>query len=96
VFGWTAGDPFVPSTVRRRALKAWEAAKLRAITPHECRHTYVSTVLASRVDVKAVSVWTGHSSTSTTTDRYGHIMPGAEAEAARKMQAYLDAARKPA
>ena len=39
VFGRTATLPFIPSTVRRRALAAWEAADLEPIALHECRHT---------------------------------------------------------
>jgi integrase len=36
VFGRSATLPFVPSTVRREALAAWEAAGLKPISPHEC------------------------------------------------------------
>jgi hypothetical protein len=34
----------------------------------------------------------GHASTNVTTDRYGHLMPGNELEAAGMMDAYLERA----
>jgi integrase len=42
VFGRTAAQPFIPTTVRGRALKAWEAAGLDPLTAHEARHTCAS------------------------------------------------------
>ena len=36
----------------------------------------------------------GHSSIKVTFDRYGHLMPGAEAEAARLLDAFLEAERE--
>jgi hypothetical protein len=40
VFGRTAADAFVRSTVRARAIKAW--AESGAVTPHEARHCAAS------------------------------------------------------
>ncbi len=34
----------------------------------------------------------GHANTSTTFDRYGHLMPGNESEAAERLDAYLERA----
>ena len=50
VFGRTAAEPFLRSTPRNRARKAWAAAGLKPITLHECRHTYASTMIAAGVD----------------------------------------------
>lgn len=36
----------------------------------------------------------GHANISITLDRYGHLMPGSEAEGARLLDAYLSAQRK--
>jgi hypothetical protein len=47
VFGRTATLPFVPSTVRRRAIEAWEAGGLAPIALHECRHTAASEMRAA-------------------------------------------------
>lgn len=38
---------------------------------------------------KALASFMGHADISITLDRYGHLMPGSEAEAARLLDAYL-------
>ena len=47
VFGRTARDPFVPSTVRHRARNSWAAAGLKPVGLHECRHTFASLMIAA-------------------------------------------------
>jgi integrase len=41
------------------------------------------------VNAKALSSYMGHSSITITLDRYGHLMPGSEDEAAELLDAYL-------
>ena len=53
------------------------------------RHTFASLMIAARVNVKALSVYMGHSGISITLDRYGHLMPGNEQEATELLDAYL-------
>jgi hypothetical protein len=57
----------------------------------ECRHTFASLMIAAGVNAKALSIFMGHSSITITMDRYGHLMPGSEDEAAGLLDAYLDA-----
>jgi integrase len=92
VFGRTDRDPFLRSTPRSRARRAWMAAGLAPITMHECRHTYASTMIAAGVDAGEVMRRMGHSTVVMTLDRYTHGLRGNEAETAAKMQAFLDAA----
>jgi integrase len=87
VFGSTATDPFAPKDLTRRADAAWAA--LRRITLHECRHTFASYMIAAGVNAKAVSTFMGHASVAFTLDRYGHLFPGAEDEAAGLLDTYL-------
>jgi integrase len=42
------------------------------------------------VKPKALSTFMGHASISITLDRYGHLFPGSEDEAANLVDAYLD------
>jgi integrase len=91
VFGTTATEPFEPSTVRRHALDAWKGQGLTAIGLHECRHTFASLMIAAGVNAKALSTYMGHASVTFTYDRYGHLLPGNEGEAARLLDAYLAA-----
>jgi integrase len=94
VFGRTAADPFVASTARARALKAWKAADppLFPITLHQCRHTFASLMIAAGCNAKALSVVMGHASITITFDRYGHLMPGGEQEVGKLLGEYLAAA----
>jgi integrase len=90
VFGRGPDRPFNPSTVYDHARRRWRAAGLTAIGLHECRHTYASLMIAAGVNAKALSVYMGHASVTFTFDRYGHLMPGNEAEAAQLLDGYLD------
>jgi integrase len=106
VFGRSASEAFVTSTVRNRALAAWKRANeakakvlgrdltddeaLQPITLHECRHTFASLMIAAGCNAKALSVVMGHESITITFDRYGKLMPGGEAEVGRLLGHYLN------
>jgi integrase len=51
-------------------------------------------MIAAGVNAKALSSYMGHSSITVTLDRYGHLMPGNEREAAALLDGYLDRDRK--
>jgi integrase len=89
VFGADATTPFGYSSVVARAKRAWRDAGLKAIGLHECRHTYATLLIDARVNPKTVSTFMGHASISITLDRYGHLFPGSEDEAAQLVDAYL-------
>jgi len=55
---------------------------------HELRHTCASIFIAAGVNAKALSTYLGHASVTITLDRYGHLMPGNEEEAAGLLDAY--------
>ncbi len=60
------------------------------ITPHEARHCAASYLIAAGVNAKSLSTFIGHANIATTMDLYGHLVPGAEAEAAGLMDAFLE------
>jgi integrase len=91
MFGRLAATPFDPSTVVERAKAAWNESKLTPIGLHECRHTFASLMIGAGVNAKALSTYMGHASISITLDRYGHLMPGNEKEAAGLLSTYLAA-----
>ena len=80
-------SPFTPSNIRKRANAIWARAGLDPIGLHECRHTFASLMIAAGVNAKALSTYMGHSSVTITYDRYGHLMPGNETEAAELLDA---------
>ncbi len=90
VFGRTADQPFIASTIRTRANNAWRAAGLEPITPHEARHCAISYFIAAGLDWKQISTWAGHGDVRQTWNRYGHLVPGGEREAADRLSTYLD------
>jgi integrase len=91
-FGRDPTRPFNHTSILRRAERAWQEAELNAISLHECRHTFASLMIAAGVNAKALSVYMGHSSVTITLDRYGHLMPGNEEQAAGLLDAYLELA----
>ncbi len=80
--------------VSQRAERNWRAAGLEAIGLHDCRHTFASLMIAAGVNAKALSTFMGHASITMTLDRYGHLFPGSEDEAAGLLDAYLERARE--
>jgi len=116
IFGRTAELPLTVTAVQKRADRVWlhtnametwhaerqerEPKLLTRLTLHDCRHTYASLMIAAGVNAKALSTYMGHANISITLDRYGHLMPGNEEEAAQLLDDYLlranTAARKAA
>jgi integrase len=104
VFGRSTNAPFTPSHVRRRAEDAWtkvnekERAKaqqearepvlLDPIGLHEARHTYVTFMFRAGNPLEEIGDYVGHASTYMT-EHYRHLLPDSQAEARRRMNAYL-------
>jgi hypothetical protein len=77
------------SSVVHRVRRFWLAAGIDPITLYECSHTVAPLMIAADVNAKALSVYMGYASTCAAFDRYGHLMPGGEDEAAALTDAYL-------
>lgn len=108
VFGRTAEDAFVPSTIDARAKRSWEAFNdaerkaaekeerkpdvLTPITMHECRHTFASLLIDANVNAKAIQSFMGHATIEMTFDQYGHLIPGSRDQARELVDRYLEAA----
>ena len=89
-FGRPDGRPFSNQAYSQRAARKWGAAELEPIGLHDCRHTFASLMIAAGLNAKALSTFMGNSSITITLDRYGHLFPGSEEEAADLLDAYLD------
>jgi integrase len=90
-FGKAPDEPFTDAAIVR-AHACFREADLEPIGLHECRHSYAAFMVAAGVNAKALSTYMGHSSITVTLDRYGHLMPGNEEEAATMLGAYLEGA----
>jgi integrase len=51
-------------------------------------------MIAAGVNAKALSSYIGHASIAITMDRYGHLMPRNEGEAAEQLDSYLVSATR--
>jgi integrase len=92
VFGTSGERPLDYWRAVKLAKRAWRAAGLEPIGLHEARHTFASLMIAAGVNAKALSSFLGHASITMTLDRYGHLMPGSEEEAAALLDSYLERA----
>jgi integrase len=61
------------------------------ITLHECRHSYAAYMIAAGINTNALSTYMGHSTITITLDRYGHLLPGNEHQAATLLDNWLNA-----
>jgi integrase len=87
LFGDSAGKPFNPSAVARRAKARWHF--MEHVGLHQARHTFASILIAAGVNAKILSTVMGHSSIEVTFDVYGHLFKGAEAEAAALVNRWM-------
>jgi integrase len=94
VFAGRNGRPFDPGSVAARARTAWKRVGLEPIGLHDCRHTYAAFMIAANVNAKALSSYMGHSTITVTLDRYGHLLPGNEQEAAALLDTWLEQANE--
>jgi integrase len=89
-FGDHSDVPFGYDSMKVRARRDWKTAGLAPIRLHAARHTAASVMIASRINLKSLSEFMGHSGIATTIGRYGHLMPGGIQEAAGLLDSYLE------
>ncbi len=89
VFTTPASGPLEARTVMRWFAGLLERAGLRHIRFHELRHSAATFLLVQGVPMRVVMEVLGHSHMSTTSDRYSHVVPELQREAAARMDALL-------
>ena len=84
---WEVGvkdQPCNPSHFRQQFKKAISAIEgVRVLTPHSCRHTYVSQMQALGVDIQTIQSMVGHADTDMT-EHYLHVQSPVRQEAAKR------------
>jgi integrase len=94
IFAWDDGKPFVPSTARRCAMKAWTDAGLSkegeriALRLHEGRHTPATDIDGASLSDKMAAHRMGHASVTITKDRYTHVTEAAILDATARLNDY--------
>ena len=90
VFARGDGRPHDPDVISQQFASATRRAGVKRIRLHDCRHTHATLLLAARIHPKVVSERLGHSSVAITMDRYSHVLPGMQDEAAAAAGAAAD------
>ncbi|MDF9839068.1 MULTISPECIES: site-specific integrase [unclassified Paenibacillus] len=88
------GYPVNPYYLESRWLDFIRNSGLPRIRFHDLRHTHASLLLKAGVHPKVVTERLGHSSITITLDRYSHLFPTMQQEAAEKLDDLMKAADK--
>lgn len=89
LFPSATGGPFCPQTLYKRVDRELSVVELHGVRLHACRHSYASFSIEAGVNMKQLSTFMGHASISITIDRYGHLLPGSEADAGALLTRFL-------
>ena len=83
------GKPQNPSATSKSWGRAMTAIGIPDVGLHSLRHTHVSMLIASGMDILTISRRIGHASVKVTLDTYGHLVHGTDDKAAEVMDAAL-------
>jgi len=85
------GEPVKPDTFSTMWAQ-WSEGRKPRVRFHDLRHAHATHMLASGVNPKVAQERLGHSSVAFTMDIYSHVLPGMQADAAKKVGDALTAA----
>ena len=88
VFCTVEGKLLSPNNVTRSWSRALQTRGLPRCF-HSLRHSHASMLLRAGVDVLTVSRRLGHATAAMTLDKYGHLIEGADAAAAKAIEGVL-------
>ncbi len=92
VFPTPRGAMWDGSNFRERVFDpAKRRAELGGMIFHDLRHTYASLLIAANVQPMVVAAQLGHTDARLVLQRYGHLYPGAAAQAAMALDLFLQA-----
>ena len=84
-----AGRPLSQRKIKYEFRRLLAVAGIRLIRLYDLRHTAATLAVAAGVSVKVISVQLGHASVSFTLERYSHVLPSIQDEAAAKVERML-------
>lgn len=90
VFTSRVGDHLHPQTVYNHLKKVLLSIGITDSCVHDLRHTYATLGLQGNDDIKTVSGNLGHSTSSFTMDRYGHVTDSMRDDSSRRWQEIID------
>lgn len=80
------GRPWTPSNLTGAFGALIRRHKLPQVRFHDLRHGHITQLLLRGVPLKVVSARAGHSGIGITADLYGHLLPGADEQAAAQLE----------
>jgi integrase len=89
IFVSASGLPLKQRVVKREFRKLLATAGIRPVRLYDLRHTAATLGIAAGVSVKVISDQLGHASISFTLERYSHVLPSIQDEAAAKVEQLL-------
>lgn len=89
IFRSGTGLPLRERTVKREFRRILESAGIPPIRHYDLRHTAATLAVAAGVSVKVISDQLGHASISFTLERYSHVLPSIQDEAAARVEQML-------
>ena len=89
VFATGNDTPFSSRNLIRHYHDTLDKAGIPRMRFHDLRHTTASLLLKANIHPKIVQAILGHSTITLTLDTYSHLLPGAQDEAAEKMNKLL-------
>jgi integrase len=89
IFVTEAGMPLTQRVVKRAFRRLLANAGIRPVRLYDLRHTAATLGIAAGVSVKVISDLLGHASISFTLERYSHVLPSIQDEAAAQVEKLL-------
>ena len=83
------GAAIIRSTLSRRFSRTIEALDIPHVSIHGLRYSHITQLLMEGVPIKVVSERAGHSSIVMTLQKYGHVVPDMQQNAAEVIDAQL-------
>lgn len=85
VIATSLGNYVLPSNLNRTYWNLIKVIGIKRIRFHDLRHTHATLLLKEGIHPKVVQERLGHSSIQVTLDRYSHVLPNLQKEAAEKI-----------
>jgi integrase len=89
IFATLTGSPLKQRVVKREFRRLLAKAGIRPVRMYDLRHTAATLGIAAGVSVKVIADQLGHASISFTLERYSHVLPSIQDEAAAKVEKLL-------
>ena len=89
LFSRADGSPMRPTQLSKQWRAACKSLDLPRVSFHALRHTHASALIASGLDVLAISRRLGHATPAVTLNVYGHLFKKDDSAAARAIDAVM-------